>query len=292
MKRLILMFLFLSMRTFAETAPAVNSFEVYPIGLSDGPAIETMAKAMVGADGTVTLDAKNQRLLVLATKEQHQRIAELVLKTAVSPKNVRIDVVFSRGETEKEKGASVTGSAGVEREDGITHVRWKIKPQVIDRSIQSSDETRQQLLVSSGHAGQLRVGDEVPYASWFMDYGISHGIIGQQINWKDVGSFLLVEPTVIGDGPLVRVKLTPQLTGMVNGSPYNTRFASVATEVTVTDGETITIGGNDKDREFYSRFLIGFNKSGGTSRLSITLTPHIMSLPSPTAPRTQAPARP
>lgn len=292
MKRGVLVLLFAAITAMAQTAPKENSFEIYPIGLSDGAAIETMAKAMVGADGTVTLDAKNQRLLVLATKEQHQKIAELVSKTAVSPKNVRIDVVFSRGDTEKEKGAGVTGGGSVEREDGITHVRWKIKPQVIDRSVQSSDETRQQLLVSSGHAGQLRIGSEVPYASWFMDYGISHGIIGQQINWKEVGSFLLVEPTVIGDGPLVRVKLTPQLSGLVNGSPYNTQFASVATEVTVADGEPITIGGGDKDREFYSRFLVGFNKSGGTSRLSITLTPHIMSLPAPTAPRTQAPARP
>ena len=73
--------------------------------------------------------------------------------------------------------------------------------------------------------------------------------------------------------------LAGSLTGTVNGSPYETRFATVSTEVTVSDGQTVTIGTDAKDSDFYSRFLIGATLSGGTRRLNITLTPHIFSFP-------------
>jgi hypothetical protein len=120
---------------------------------------------------------------------------------------------------------------------------------------------------------------------------VTHGFIQSQVAWRDVGSFLAVEPTVIGDGPLIRVRVTPELVGTVNGSPYETKFSSVATEVTVSDGETITIGSDAKNTEFYSRFLIGVSRSGSSRRLNITMTPHIHSLPPAQAPgsATQAP---
>lgn len=267
----------------AQTAPLSNSVEVYKLGGPGGEAIEQMVKAIVGESGNVTYDAKNQRLLVLANAAQHKQIADLVSKTAVTPKNVRIDVAFSGGELTSERGASVSGNVGVDREDGITHVRWKIKPQVVDRSTESSSETRQQLLVSSGHEARLRVGESVPYQSWLVDYGIRCGALVQNVQWREVGSFLVVEPTVIGDGPFIRVRITPELSGMVDGSPLHTRFAAVSTDVTVSDGETIQIGGNDKTQEFYSRFLVGAVRSGGTQKLSISLTPRIAGMPPRTA---------
>lgn len=263
----------------ADTVP--NTFEAYPLGLSDGAAIEQVARAIVGADGTVTLDAKNQRLLVLATPAEHQQIAGLLAKTAVTPRNVRIEVAMSGGEVETERGASVGGNVGIERTDGATTVRWKVKPRVVDRSVDVSSDTRQQLLVASGREGKLRVGETVPYQTWIVDYGVTHGILQQQIAWKEVGSFLVVEPTVIGEGPLIRVRVTPELVGLVGNSPHATRFTSLATEVTVRDGETITIGGDAKDSEFYSRFLIGGTRGGGSRRMNITMTPHILSPAAP-----------
>jgi hypothetical protein len=44
----------------------------------------------------------------------------------------------------------------------------------------------------------------------------------------------------------------------------------------VQDGQTFQIGGMDKDNDFYSRFLIGFDRSGAQEALNITLTPHIV----------------
>jgi type II secretory pathway component HofQ len=260
------------------TNNVLNTFEIYPLGSSDGAALETIVRTMVGADGTVTFDSAHNRLLVLAQPDQHKQIAAIMSKSAVSPKNVSIEVNFLGGESSKTRGASVNGGVVVERSGGSTGVRYKVQPQVIDNSIQTTENTKQMLMVASGREARLRVGETVPYESWLVNYGLTYGYIQKQIAWRDVGSYLVVEPTVIGDGPMVRIRVTPELSGTVNGSAQATRFAAVSTEVTVNDGETVTIGGAAKDSEFYERFLIGGFRSGGSRRMNITLTPHIMDL--------------
>ena len=258
-----------------------NRFEIYPLGLADGAPIELMARSIVGDDGTVTLDTRNQRLLVMATDDEHRKIADVVGKAAIAPRNVRIEVSFAGAQSSREREASVSGNVGVQREDGVTRTRWKIQPRVVDRTVIENANARQQLLVASGREGRLLVGEQLPYLTWLIDYGIQHGVIREQLQWRDVGSFLIVEPTVIGDGPLIRVRVIPELSGTVNGAPWRTRYAGVATEVTVSDGETVTIGASDRNRDFYERFLIGVRSGGAAERQTITLTPRIQSMPRP-----------
>lgn len=276
MKARLLAVILLAAAARGATNNVANSFEIYPLGTSDGAVMEKLVQSIIGADGTVTLDANHNRLLVLTSPERHARIASIMSKSAVSPKNVSIEVNFSGGEDSYSKGASVGGQVAVERVDDVTKVRWKVKPQVKDSSVQTTENTKQQLMVSSGREARLRVGETVPYETWLVDYGIAQGYIQRQIGWRDVGSFLVVEPTVIGDGPMISIRITPELSGMVNGSAQATRFSSVSTEITCRDGEPVTIGGAAKDSEFYSRFLIGGYRNGGSRRVNITLTPHIM----------------
>ncbi|MBU1692943.1 MAG: type II and III secretion system protein [Verrucomicrobia bacterium] len=254
-----------------------NLFEVYPLGFADGRSAVEMVKAMVGSTGNVSLDEKNRRLLVFTTEEKHNEVANLMRKLNVAPKNVRIDVRFSGTSRRQDTGAGIGASGGMVREEGITRTRIRVSPRIENTTITTSSDVTQTLLVASGREGILRVGESVPYVDWLVDYGLQWGYLQQRISYRDVGSSLIVEPTVIGDGPLVRIRLTPELSGLVDGNVYRTRFARVATEVTVQDGQTFQIGGLDKDSEFYSRFLIGFDRSGNRQALDITLTPHIVS---------------
>jgi hypothetical protein len=50
----------------------------------------------------------------------------------------------------------------------------------------------------------------------------------------------------------------------------------VATEVTVSDGVPFTLGGLAEKNEFYSRFLIGLDRSGARKNLDIELTARII----------------
>jgi hypothetical protein len=109
-----------------------------------------------------------------------------------------------------------------------------------------------------------------------MEYGRRYHYFEQHLSWQRVGAYLAIEPVVINDGPFIRIRLTPELSGLVDNNPYRTRFANVATEVTVSDGVPFTLGGLGEKSDFYSRFLIGMDRHGRQKTLDIELTATII----------------
>ncbi len=134
------------------------------------------------------------------------------------------------------------------------------------------------LVAMDKHRATLRVGERVPYLAWLTEYGFRHGYIREtHIEWRDVGSFLAVEPDIIGDGPMIRIRLIPTLTGRLkDGQEETIRFTELTTELIARDGQTVSVGGFTENRDFYSKFLVG--RSGGNESLitDITLTPRIL----------------
>lgn len=261
--------------------PEQTTFETYSIGFADPRAAEDTVRAIVGPGGSVVLDERGQRLLVVTTPQRHSQVAQVVRKLSVPPKNVRIDVRFRSQGERRASGASLGVKGQVSRIEGISHTTIRMKPQVENTTITESAGTVQSLVVLSGRAAQLRVGESVPYVEWLVDYGLNCGVLHERVSWQKVGSFLVVEPMVVGDGPMIRVRLTPELSGMVAGSPYHLRFAGAATEIVAVDGQTFQLGSSDENQEFYSRFLIGFDRAGTQQALDISMTAHILRGPTP-----------
>jgi hypothetical protein len=274
--RLLFLILLLAATTVIAADPGPTTFEVYPIAFADLRATEQVAKSIAGPDGTVVLDEQGQRLLVATTKEKHAQLAEMIGKLNIIPRNVRIDVEFRERSDDSQTEVSVTADGEVTRVDGVTSSKIRIKPRIIDENTRGSSRTRQTLLVASGREGVLHIGDRVPYIEWLTSYGARSGYLQQSVQWQDVGSRLVVSPSVVGDGPLIRIRLTPELSGRVDGQPLQTRFSGAATEVVVSDGETFQLGGLDQNRDMYSRFLVGVSEAGSQQTLDIFLTPHIM----------------
>jgi type II secretory pathway component GspD/PulD (secretin) len=151
-----------------------------------------------------------------------------------------------------------------------------LKPQVSDTSIETSSSTAQQILVSSGRQASIFVGETVPHLEWIMDYGLQAGIFTERMEWQTVGASLVVEPFVVGDGPMIRVRLTPELSGLVNGNPHRKRLTQVSTEVVVREGVPFGLGGLSENKDFYSRFLVGIDRRGNSQSLDIELVAHIV----------------
>jgi type II secretory pathway component GspD/PulD (secretin) len=273
----VVLFVWLAEASFSQQEQ--SHFEVYSLEFADAQSALEIVKAIVGPTGNVSLDEANRRLLVVATKEKHAQVEDMMRKLNVPPKNVRIEVRFLESSSRQDVGAGMEGAGEVVRDEGITRTRIKVKPRIEHKTITASSDVAQLLLVASGRQGVLRIGESVPYLDWFVDYGLQCGYLRQRISWKDVGASLIVEPIVIGDGPMIRIRLTPELSGLVDGNVFQTRFSRVATEVVVQDGQTFQVGGLDKDSDFYSRFLVGFNRSGDQRALNITLTPRIVGTP-------------
>jgi hypothetical protein len=256
---------------------APSSFETYAIVFADIEAAEQAAKAIIGDEGTVTVDAPNHRLLVVTTRDRHAQLAGMIQKLNAPPKNVRVDVQFKGASFDRDSGAGFDVQGGIVRDAGLSHTMIHVQPRLSDASLRTSTDVTQSLLVASGREGLLHVGEEVPHLEWLMGYARRWGYVRSQVSWQTVGSYLVVQPTVVGEGPLVRIRLTPELSGTVGGRVYRTRFARVATEVVVQDGQAFQIGGLDQDQEFYSRFLSGLERGGTQRSLEIYLTPRILS---------------
>lgn len=270
-------FLILTMLVGALAASAEDQrFETYSVAYTDPQAAEEVVRSVVGEEGTVTLDLKNQRLLVLTSADRQAQVASLMQKLNVAPRNVQIEVRFRNRGTTRESEASVTGNGQVVIGPGGAQGKIKLQPRIINETTRTSSDVIQNLLVASGRGAELNVGERVPYAEWILDYGFQHGYIQQRIGWQEVGSSLVVEPLVIGDGPDIRIRLTPRISGFVDGRRVETSFSELATEVFVRDGETFPLGGLASDQEFSRRFLVGYGKSGQEEALDITLTPRIL----------------
>jgi hypothetical protein len=251
-------------------------FKVYGLQFADGSNTVEIIKTVVGEDGKVFFDPATHKLMVLAASNRQAVVAQMVRQLDVTPSNVRIDVTFRRHGSNRQRGASVTGQGTIVLNNSGPRSSVRIQPHVEDRSGENHSLTVQQLLVSSGRQGSLFIGEDVPYIDWIMDYGWRYHYVEQKVAWQRVGAYLAIEPTVIGEGPLIRVRLTPELSGMVEGQPLRTRFANVATDVTVSDGIPFTLGGLAEQHDFYSRFLVGFDRTGAKENLDIELTAHIV----------------
>lgn len=256
----------------------IPEFKAYPLEYADGPNSMGAIKEMLGDNVSVVYDRRTRQLLVLATSNQHATITQLIKQLNVPPKNVSVTVTFKETGSSDHTGGSISGRGQIRQSaQGGSHSSIRITPSLVDQHNTSQSNTRQQLLVTSGKQATLSIGEDVPYIDWIMEYGFHHRIVTEQINWQRVGSYLVIEPTVIGDGPMIHVKLTPELSGLVDNSPYRTRFNTVSTEVDVSAGVPFTIGGGEQNQEFYSRFLIGVDRSGQRKNLTIEMTAQIIS---------------
>lgn len=255
-------------------------FRVHSLGFVEVDVAEAAAKTIVGEGGAVIPDRRNQRLLVRATEVEHQRLADTLAAVNRPPVNIRIDVDFDEAGESRRRGVALD-ARGVYRSGGGGGASVGIG--LADRSSQFSDRARQTLVVASGREASLRVGERVPWLEWIETWGRQTGVFESRVNWQDVGAFLVVEPTLIGNGPNIRIRLIPELSGRVGGQPHRVRFAAAASEIVARAGETVSLAGLSQANEFYSRFLVGFDAAGARRSLRISLTPTLLATPAPPA---------
>ena len=252
-----------------------TTLKTYTVHYTDPTDIVEVAPMMMSTTNGLMINQIDRKLLVRGTPEQHEVVRQMIHDLDSPPKNIQINVDFNSSGSSRQSEFGVRPRGPIVFRDGETH--GSFEGRFGSRSTTTTENTMQMLVAMDGRSATLRVGERVPYISWLMEYGRRHGYIREvEIEWKDVGSFLAVEPTIIGPG-LIRVRLIPELSGrLTNGDREVIQFTHLATQVVVSDGQTISIGGFSKDEEFASKFLIGSAPGGKSINTTITLTPKIL----------------
>ncbi|MCS6771907.1 MAG: type II and III secretion system protein [Kiritimatiellae bacterium] len=256
-------------------AQATSKLEIYPLNGADPQTVLEAVRFVIGPEGNATVDPSGQRLLVISTPERHALVADLMKKFAPPPRNVLIEVQIVPAARVRESGAAIeaSGSIVLERTEGLGAVRFR--PRVYHHSSTHSSSITQTLLVGSGRESSLAIGEEVPYLDWLLQFASDSGVIQSRVEWQRVGAFLNVQPVILGEGPEIRLRITPELRRRDGGHPARIRFAALSTDIIARDGETVRIGGLGQHSEFYSRFLVGMSGEQQIESLEIYLTPRI-----------------
>jgi type II secretory pathway component GspD/PulD (secretin) len=270
------LFLVVILLTATVCAQEATQLQVYPVHYADPSSTVEVIKMMMPTTNGLSIQVVDRKLAVRGTAEQHATVEAMLRELDKPPKNVQINVEFARSGQTSEREAGIRPKGPIMIRDGELH--GSFEGRFSDRSTTVSENTTQMLVAMDGHSASLRVGESVPYLAWLTEYGCRHGYIREvQIEWREVGAFLAVEPEIIGDGPMIRVRLIPELSGRLeDGTSQTIRFTKVATEVIARDGQPVSIGGFTNDQDFYSKFLVGRSGGGESSMTDITLTPRIL----------------
>ena len=249
--------------------------KTYKVNFADPEEIAEVAPMMMPSTNGLVIRVLERKLVVRGTDAQHRFVEQMIRDLDTPPKNIQINVDFESSGSSRRSQFGIRPRGPVIIRDGEVH--GSLEGRFGSRSTTTSENTTQMLVAMDGRSATLRVGERVPYLSWLMEYGHRYGYIREVgIEWREVGSFLAVEPTIVGPG-LIRVRLIPELSGRLkNGDRQSIQFTHLATEVTVADGQTISIGGFSQDEDFSSKFLIGSAPGGKSVHTSITLTPKIL----------------
>jgi hypothetical protein len=165
------------------------------------------------------------------------------------PPNISIEVEF------KEFGRKAGGIKGL----GETY------------RINTSDYIKQHIVVTDGLSASIRVGEDVPFVDYYVDYLYRYGYIEtKEVVWKEVGTSLKVTPKIRGE--VIEIELTPEISAVIDQKKKIIDVKRLSTTVMSVDGQSISIGGLIKDKDFSGMFF----KSGKSSTLDIILTPRIM----------------
>lgn len=128
-------------------------------------------------------------------------------------------------------------------------------------------------LVLDGSESILTVATRVPQtqASYFYDYALGSGYIQQQTLFNDVGTSLRVNATTLPDGQ-IRLRLTPRISYFSADRPGAIDFTEAATELIVSNGQPVSLGGSTSNLHELTRQILGYRESTRNSESNLTVT--------------------
>jgi hypothetical protein len=184
--------------------------------------------------------------------------------------HVKVMVDFQQSGTRSEE--DVRGAGGV-----IITRRGSVQPSARLRARDARTTVQRSTgiftLVGSGSESILTVATKVPYhdAVYFRDYATGRGYVTAGVAFHEVGTSLKVHATII-DARQIRVRLMPRISYFSPERAGAIDFTEAATELVVTNGEPVSLGGTSTQLHEVTRHILGFGERRSTDETAITLT--------------------
>ncbi len=164
----------------------------------------------------------------------------------------------------------VQGSGGVIVEGGTPRARGGLG--VEDTTTRTTRTSGVFVLVMDGGAGSMTVAQEVPFTqvAYYQDYALGRGYITQGATWQQVGTSLIVRPTILAD-KRIRLRLTPSVSYFLPGGGGTIELVDAVSEVIVQSGRRVSLGGAISGMHSVTRQILGAREEQASSETGITL---------------------
>ncbi len=258
---------------FSESKMVV---EIHPLGLADFEAAEKIAKDLVSPEGKLVVDRERDRLILYDYPAKQEALRKALAHVTPPTHLVHIQINFKENSTLQAESVNVNGLSSASLSPAQSSFPSSDKsPPLQTQTLNSSRVSflQQDLMIMSGAKARFRMGTDLPYADWIWNYGLRHKLWSGTTSWRKVGAQMMVEPYVLPDRQ-IRIRLTPEFSYILGQETFTTAIEKLTTEIITHEGQEIELSQlSVPDREFYSRFLVGYTYNGEKCLLHIILKP-------------------
>lgn len=254
----------------ATLSDQLRQNHVPPVDAAAPQAVASVAgrAATLAGDVTIVPDPRANSLLIRATKADFDLIDAAVKELDVRPLQVLIEVLIA--EVRRDRGLDfgvgatvppqrigegnatiAAATTGVALSDFVLRV-MKLGAVDVDATLRAAASrgdasivSRPVVITANNEPAQILVGSQRPFVQVARALPTDAAVRDQVVQYKDVGTKLIVAPTISSDG-YVMLEVTQE----VNAATAETQFdapiistRAVQTKLLVKDGQTVALGG-------------------------------------------------
>jgi len=247
--------------------------DVIPVHYRDASEVVPIVETLLSSEGKVTFSARTHSLVVNDTPKSLENIRTF-LKTFDTPvPQVRIRVKFHETESVRDRSASASGS--VSGDDWKIVVGGNSNDGIEIRADEGRTDQKRiseySVVTASGSPAYILTGLEIPHRQrWIYLCRRYAACTEDTITYQTIDTGMEILPVVVGER--VNVKIIPRISDPTYaGGRVVSRFTRAATQLSVSLGEWVTIGGVGRDTNEVMRAILetGTGKQGENVSMSL-----------------------
>jgi len=264
MKRLFSMLLFALVTSTATAAP---QFKIITLQHRFAEELLPVLQPLAGNHGTVS--AFSNQLIVNAEPDALASIEATVRMLDVERRNWHITVSHAATGSRAASLAGASGEIGHDVRVGVPDSRGRssrgAKIELQENQRRWSESGSMDLRTLDGEAAFIRVGQEIPYTTYWIELCRRYARVVQDVQWRDVSVGFAVRPRQIGE--MVDLEITPRLSAPGQNGVID--FTELATHIQARPGEWVNLGGMLADRNEVSRAILNSDRGNGSAATSL-----------------------
>ena len=234
---ILLITIFFILAGFAACFADEMKVEVFEVKYRDAKSLKPAVEHLKSPEGKVTVDGHTGSLIVVDHLENLKMISQIIAQLDVPEKQIEIKVMVAEVTSAVMRRAGLLSGEAV-----IPPERFREVEYLINNSDTSNVKTRMTVKTMSGRPAVIRVAEEELFGgTTVLHQGRTY--ISPLVE-RSAGNFLEVLPKANNDGTIT-VVLRPEVSEFREDRTIDER--SVLTQVIVNSGDTIVIGGMDRE---------------------------------------------